>query len=199
MEELWVNGSGSWSETELQSKAKAVLPNPSADETRCFMALYTDKFICASIDKLDAALADVAWLLELRVFDRVRELWAHRSMLGEPFSWRIADDKALEEEAKKQQEPFFNNPESYRIESTQRLDIDNSKEHKPTGEPQYGGTLLRSTGRSVYELPINDENAIKLVSYIRYDDSGIANVVDYRLKAFCKLEVADDKKGGERQ
>ena len=196
-EELWIKKIDQTDEELMTDVISDYRRDGTAIGSQYFMALYTDKYICASIDKLDSALADVAWLLELRVFDRVRELWAHRSMLGEPFSWRIADDKKLEDEA--------NNPDSYRIESRQKLDID--KEHEPDetrdGMPQYGGLLVRSTGKSVYELPAivkaQSLDAMALVSYIRYDDNGIANVVDYRLKEFCILGEADNTKGGERR
>lgn len=197
--DLWISKSGFSEESCLSEVVSSYMRGNSVAEPCYFMALYTDKFICAKIDRLSDALADVEWLLELRVFDEERELWAHRSMLGQPFSWRVADDKVLEFETSKQQGPFFDEPESYRIESCQKLDIDDKDRHEAPGDPQYGGKLLRSTGRSVYELPINDENAIRLVSYIRYDDNGIANVVDYRLKEFCILGEADNTKGGERQ
>lgn len=204
MKDYWISGEGELCEADLKSMVTEYLKADTNESVPYIMMQYSDKFVCASIeklrklDKLNALLEDAAWLLELRVFDAERELWAHRSMLGEVFSWRIAADGVIEDNLKScEQRAFFKDAKNYMLETCQLLDKDDK--HLPEGEGEYGGKLLRSTGRGVYELPIGGEDAVQLVSYIRYDDNGMANVVDYRLKGFCKLGDTENAKGGEEQ
>lgn len=204
MSDLWVKSFGKWTNGEFKTGVVDYLKTEPNKEKRYILALYANRFVCASVQKLqeikklDDLLGDIEWLLEMRVFDEDQELWAHRTMLGQPFSWRVASDATLKEKAEQQTDDFLKKPENHRLEQKQLLDID--KKHPSDKEPIYGGKSLRSTGRGEYELPIEEgQDAVTLVSYIRYDEIGMAHVVDYRLKGFCKLDEAEEYKGGERQ
>lgn len=209
---------GICTETELYPLAK--------DMKGCnyCMALFTDHFMCTSWPFLDDKQTDVAQdnngtnfpinpkdisqLLELRIFGEKRELWVHRSMLNSCFNWRIADDEVLADAVKTEEKitegksiPYFNNPENYRMESIQMLDIDSTFDPSTNTAfaSKYGGRSLRTTGGGLYELPISaGENAIVLVSYIEYGDNGVANIADYRMKKFIKEGKFGIIKGGDK-
>lgn len=208
--DLWVKSFGEWTEDDVKTEGddktevENYLEKGLTKGKSYILALYANRFVCASVQKLqemkklDDLLKDVKWLLEMRVFDEDQELWAHRTMLGQPFSWRVASDATLKEKAEQQTDDFLKKPENHRLEQKQLLDID--KKHPSDKEPIYGGKSLRSTGRGEYELPIEEgQDAVTLVSYIRYDEIGMAHVVDYRLKGFGTLVEAKEHKGGEKQ
>ncbi len=175
----WIKDCGTATEDELRALAiEALQPGT------IFLALQTDAMLCGKAEAFSKATPDR--LLELRVFDETRELWAHRSATGREFAWRIADDAALEETlAAGGETGFFANPENYRMEITQYLDIDGTYKL-----PIESNRKLRTTGSGYYELPITDDDAaVRLVQYIRYDEPACAaRVVDFRIKGFCRGE-----------
>lgn len=185
MKDPWIRESGICEESEV-----SCITGKMAD-CSWLMALYADRFMC---EKLPESLPD-DWsrLLEIRIFGEQAELWLHRSALKAPFSWRIADDRYLAAAVADgdADAAFFRNPDNYRMESRQLLDIDGT--YRPSGEAQYGSRMLRTIGGGTYELPITDaENAVELVSYINYDQNGAAKVVDYRLKGFGTIEGGNE-------
>lgn len=178
--DYWVAESGICTENELAAAAAKV------PDCRYCMALYPDRFVCRKWSA-GSALEDCSSLLELRIFGDNRELWIHRSALGTAFSWRIADDCFLNEAVKEESPAFLQNPELYRMETKQLLDID--KTVAIDSPPLYGGRPLRTTVGGDYELPIEDEDAVILVSYLEFGDDGMANVSDFRLKGFGHMKV----------
>ena len=173
--EFWMEHAGTCDETTL---ADVVAPFRDASYTA--LAWFTDRFQGVRGDALDALTASADTLLELRVFRDERELWVHRSCIGDAFQWRIADDNILEENVNRLPEaPFFREKDSYRIRSFQMLDI---KEAKRT---ESGLCQILTTVGGRYALPMDERSRfIEVVSYLRYAPDGVANVADYRLAGF---------------
>lgn len=183
MMELWVKDSGLCCEACLLTRISAFLQDGDS-----VLAYYTDRFISAN---RAFKLPFPEKLLELRIFNEKRELWAHRSSLGEAFSWRIADDETLQKGAAKQEDPFLQRPENHYIDTTQTLDI-NQKTSADSKQPdEWGSRRLHTTVGGTYALPIREgDGCVKLRNYLRYDVDGVATFADYRLTGF-----APQKKG----
>lgn len=158
-----------WGE-ELPEKGLLALLDRVNPEDRA-LAFFVHCFRAVRADRLQQLLSEetVENLLELRLFSAERELWAHRSALGEHFSWRIASETGLTAS------DFF--------ETRQTLDIDTK--HAPEGEGLYGARPLRTTGGGEYALPIGeDDGCVVLVNYVAYDEDGCAFAADWRVKGF---------------
>ncbi len=162
----WIKASGECAESEVMDKVGSL----GFDH---FIAFCTDKLVAAEIGRLENVLESVSGVLELRLCSGTAELRFFRSMPGQRFTWRLADDTELDP--------------AYMIESRQKLDI-NTK-NTPKGEASFGGKLLRSIGGGVYELPVKDETAVVLVRYLGYNDDGMAYEADFRVKGFAQMEA----------
>ena len=153
---------GNWTETELCEKIRNY-------DYKYFIAFHTDRFLSGyvNVETLDR----IEWkkLLEIRLFSEKGELLARRTMVGgnHLFQWRIASEEGLADD-------------EYIIRY-QTLDIDSDYIEK--GE--FGNLKLMSTGGGRYELPI-DENmkSIKVISYVDYEEDGMAFIYDDRLAGF---------------
>ena len=179
----WIKDKGRCRETELLLKA-APLIRPTAKA----VLYHADKFTAGTAERV-SELLNPANLLELRIFDDVSEFWAHRSALGSDFAWRIADDAFLEETVSANTDPFLRDPGNYCIQTSQTLDIDTTYAGK--ADEATGSRMLRTTGGGLYALPVSEgDGCVLLRSYIRYDENGVAAIVDYRLAGF-----APQKKG----
>ncbi len=175
--DLWIKESGRLTEEELIGNMAAY----SACYT-FFTAFMTDGMLCGKAAELTTLQQFVSTLLEVRLFSREAELWLHRSMLGSSFMWRLADDQYLEEVCKNTGALFA----GYRFEILQMLDVDTK--HAPEGRPKLqGNRLLRTTGGGVYELPVGNEDAVRLVCYVGYSADGVAKITDFRLKEFAHM------------
>lgn len=139
-----------------------------------FIAYQVDCFIAGINEPENVSSIECNKLLEIRVFNSNEELLARRTMIGSDhiFQWRIADEKNL-------------NKDHY-LEKYQTLDIDFSY-----SRPGNNGNMkLLSTGGGSFELPISkDCNSIRIISYIGYDEDGMAYIYDNRLAGFGKKGV----------
>lgn len=178
--DVWVKDCGVCEASALREKAQAF-----AASVDYVIAYYPDRFLAAAAN-LFSSLPSFETLLELRLFSAERELWAHRSTLGKPFSWRIADDEVLPERCAEEEEPELRRPEMHYLDGSQTLDIDTTANF---GTDEYGSRRLRSTVGGAYALPIGEnDGCVKVRSYIRYDKNGVAAVTDYRLLGFGPQE-----------
>ena len=189
MKEIWIKKRGTASEAELPALITSFCK--VGEKTVC--CFYTDHFQSALITTsqdphLEALLMDAPLLLEMRLFDSVSELYLFRSAIGQPFSYRVADDRTLEENLQNEQDPFMRLTETHRMEQIQLLDLDSGYPlYKQGSVDPYGCLLLRSTGGGKYSLPLSGrEDSIIVVSYIDYDDNGIATIGDSRWAGFIK-------------
>ncbi len=135
------------------------------------IAFQTDRFLSGSSKSKEDLCDQIECekLLEIRLFSSSEELLAVRTMLNREFQWRIASEKGLQKD-------------EY-LEWYQTLDIDS----KYTENGEFGNLSLRSTGGGKYELPIGKEmDRIKVISYISYDEDGMAYIRDNRLAGFEK-------------
>lgn len=140
-------------------------------DNRClyFVAYQTDRFIAGRNTLEILRQIDSRRLLEIRLFSENQEVLARRTMIGEghKFQWRIASEEGL--------------AENEYVERYQTLDIDHTKINIGSN----GNLQLMTTGGGRYELPISQEqDSIRVISYINYDESGMAYIYDNRLAGF---------------
>ncbi len=174
----WISEYGTFAEAEMFRKCMELfdhLDNP------VYLLLMTDSVCCGRDHFSDVLNDSIGRLLEIRIFDTNRELWAHRSMLGQDFSWRTADDHFLKNTVA--------NPSDYKRVVIQKLDID-EKNTPSEAAARPGIRKLRATGGGIYELPVEkSENAVSLTEYISYDHiSNSAVFSDFRINGFASLE-----------
>ena len=202
---VWIAGRGSWQEKELVSHIKAFCSEGKRgiDPSYKLLGYFVHRFCAADgsaiIDYLNAPENSPKLLLEMRIFNENRELWIHRSRIGEnvPFFWREASDtdspvkpqgilKRLfgmgRNDDKRSIQRVISNPEKYRFETRQMLDING----KPGAADKYGCLSILSTVGGHFALPIAPEDRyIRIINYIQYDtESGMGNVADYRFAGF---------------
>lgn len=125
------------------------------DEDAIYIALYTDKAEIGQTILENLNRIDGNNLMELRIFNSKREFFAIRSMCTEDFKWRVTSDKNLKKE-------------DY-IVRHQFIDINK----------------VKSMGKSTFFQIDERVNSVKVISYIEYDEYGMAKVVDNRV---CQLE-----------
>ena len=172
----------------------------SADELFSLLGQYTNRFadgylLMSCTDRYvaerftDRSLSGInaEKLLELRLFDSRAELWLHRSCLADPFSYRLADDACLQSQIAGRTPAFFADLGNYRQEMTQKIDMNTAELPNVPAEP--GKRSFYTTGGGLCTLPIDRENAVRLVSYMDYDDAGRVHVCDFRVSGFVYVPV----------
>jgi len=148
-----------------------------ADEIKAgyMMALFTDKIELTSWPdgRMKLAAAEDR-LLEVRVFDRDREIKLFRSSIGSEFKKRLKDDR---EDTEKE---YF--------DETQYLDIDMNRSKASFAVDK----TVYTTGGGKYTLPIEGDIRdckVRIRYYLsRYEDSGQARVSDWRVVGWCEDE-----------
>lgn len=161
-----------------QCREEQLLETIFAEGYQYFAAFLTDRFVAGKADTLEQGLNELECdkILELRLFSEEKEALGRRTMIGENhlFQWRVASEDGLDEM-------------DYLVKY-QTLDIDAAK----IRSTENGGLQLMTTGGGCYSLPISpEEDRIKIISYIGYDESGMAYIYDNRLAGFVT-------KGGTR-
>lgn len=134
-----------------------------------FVAYQTDRFIAGRNTLEILRQIDSSRLLEIRLFSEEQEVLARRTMIGagHKFQWRIASEKGL--------------LENEYVVKYQTLDIDRTKINAGSN----GNLQLMTTGGGKYELPVSEtHDSIRVISYIDYDESGMAYIYDNRLAGF---------------
>lgn len=146
------------------------------DSFSYFVAYQTDKFISGRNTSAALSQIDSKKLLEIRLFSEIKEVLARRTMIGaeHKFQWREATEEGLLND-------------EY-VEKYQTLDIDSTK----TCLGLNGNLQLMTTGGGKYELPMDKNyDSIRVISYIGYDESGMAYIYDDRLAGFATLGGGD--------
>lgn len=141
-----------------------------------FLAFHTDGFVSGRNNETEIQTIQPERLLELRVFGEKGELLVQRNMIGarQKFQYRTANEEALNKGGN----------QDYLV-SYQTLDIDQKK----TKVINEGMRSLMTTGGGRYSLPINEtEYSIKIITYVDYDEDGMAFIYDHRLAGFVKVE-----------
>lgn len=145
-----------------------------------FLAFHTDGFVSGRNNEDEIETIQPERLLELRVFGEKGELLVRRNMIGarQKFQYRTANEEALNKDGN----------QDYLV-SYQALDIDQNK----TKVISEGMRSLMTTGGGRYSLPINEtENSIKIITYVDYDEDGMAFIYDHRLAGFVKVEEGEN-------
>jgi hypothetical protein len=183
MADRWIRSSGNCNEDGLSGEVMSLNIDTFGSRV-CFVAFLTDRFLAGEAETLnfeDVSIEtwiDTTKLLEIRIFGEKAEWLARRSIANKKvdFQWRLASEYGMVKDE-------F-------CERTQTLDIDESEEVQGQESAVYlpeGNRGLMTTGGGKYQLPIkNGENAIKVISYIEYDEDGMAYVYDNRLVGFCQ-------------
>jgi hypothetical protein len=200
--ELWIADSGSGTKSVNVTVEESVIRIyvEQVDETEksidlpqgdyICLSYYTDEFKAQRVRNTaeQALIKDIDKLLEIRIFNADREFLARRSNVGGGFSWRLTDDKSLDDKANGTK-PFY--------DSYQDLDINDDKLEE---DGQTGQVDLYTTVGGKYSLPsdiLYDEKSvnckaratkIKLRNYLKYDNIGMATVVDTRMCGFVEKQ-----------
>ena len=164
MTKAWIKESGSCGTTEMLNILVEKKPALSFGK---YIAMYTDRFESGKTDAIDNEIL-LNDLLEARFFTEKRELLITRGGIGEEFMWRYIDD---------QEKPS----DSYSTYITyQMIDIDGDNSYK--SDDGFFSILSSVKGR--YLLPIDNEKRIKIVTYVDYDENGMAFASDNRVCGF---------------
>lgn len=150
---------------------------------------FTDRFEAADAPCVAALWQSPQTLLELRLFGPRQEFWAHRTALGRPFVWRVADEDTLAQNAASQASAFLRDPAHHELVRCQYLDIDTTD--PLTRTPASNGCVqLRTTVGGRYRLPLQEgQTMAQTVVYLNYNDNGLAEAADWRLAGFTDKEA----------
>lgn len=172
----WIKKSAAVNKTEIKEFAVSELPDGT------YIAIYTDKVECGLViaKVLSPDITDTGHLLELRIFNDNAEFRAYRSIMGNEFKCRVADDEYFKSNLNGSgfDQLFYN-----RIyDEKHYLDIDKNK----TTEMKDGYTCFTTTGGGKYTLPVKaDKRRIKLRNYINYSpETGNLQIADQRAVEF---------------
>ena len=137
-----------------------------------FVAVLSDAVECKTYDQLGSLHFDK--LLELRIFDKTKELLVWRDYQGEPFTCRILDDSVSLDKLT----PFV---------ETHYLDQDTSI--GKTVENSDGATTFHAMGGGKYTLPVAaGTNGVRVCTYLKANpENGIEYPVDWRIIEFIKI------------
>ena len=154
----------------LDNELEEVIKNQDLSTCKYFVAYFTDGFLSGFVGEGLFEKIDVGKLLELRIFGEEKELLALRSAIGNnsAFAWRIACEEGMKEDTYLKRE--------------QTLDIDETRSAVVGDEME-----IMSTGGGSYRLPITpEEKKVVVISYVKYDSDGLAQVYDNRMAGFAK-------------
>ena len=170
MDRPWIKSFGKVSQEDVSEFIMKMFGGE--EEEVYFLAAHSDKYMSGRLKKVGLTEVDNQHLLEMRAFTGKKELLMNRTMLGRDFTYPLADDEMVDD--------------CYMLEHIQYLDINAQKSSYNTTTGQYE---IMSTVGGRYTMPINEEvDRIKIKSYILYDDSGMAKVVDNRVVGFLRRE-----------
>ncbi len=189
MKELWIEKSGLCSEDEIVGLLSA-----EAAPNSFYLAGLTDQYVSGYAKIEEFERLELWKLLDIRVFSEERELFATRSMLGQEFAYRIASDEALQKNYNERLKedlgvvPLPETPEANYLIRYQYIDINELMSQEEADE--QGSRPLMTTVGGSYRLPITKGiNMVKLMTYLTYDENGMAKITDNRLCGFVKEEV----------
>lgn len=158
---------------EICKKAEEVFEN--CQGSIYVMACFTDSFELDIYNKTlleDSGLlgSKKELLLDLRIFDKKRELRFVRGSIARDFQMVYLDDSDYQD--------------TDVMENEQLLDIDIARTEKERCFEQDG--MVKATGGGYYKLPFTGYQDIKVVikNYIAYDENGCAYVKAWRLAGF---------------
>ena len=130
------------------------------------LAFYTnEKISIESYEKFENRFDDdkINHLLELRFYNKSKELKIWRNSIIEEFTFRVLDE----------------NDERDSFIEKQFLDIDNKKTTKSNDF-----TKLTSTGGGQYTIDSSvdcNNGVLNIINYIKYTKEGLAKIVDFRI------------------
>ncbi len=164
MSKEWIKESGTCKENELETVIRRI---SKEIDTGLYVAMYTDRFESGKFT--DELRLEGKYALEIRIFNGDKELLLSRCSISEDFSWRfISEDKTLD-------------AESYYV----RYHVIDKNEPLSKDYLENGNLSITSTGGGHYSLPVTDgTKRIKIITYIDYDESGMAYAADNRVCGF---------------
>lgn len=175
----WVTQEGRIEERVLRNEIKNIVKNQKLSNAQ-IVAFYTDEIVIdlfwkngrevdlnREMEKNFLSQERLRLLLELRIFNETKELKIWRSVIGETFFFRIADDKKINEENQFKVENYL-----YIDEKVGKLEENNNF------------VVVQSTRGGRYKLPFHKiHNAkVKITHYIDYyEETGQASLEDWRI------------------
>ena len=169
MEYKWILSKGTCTDIEI---SQIIVNHMESDYL--YLAGCTDSYHSGKNDLSEFLEKKSNDLLELRVFNKDRELLFTRSMTGRNFQWRLTNDNKVDK--------------NEYMDTVQYIDINTEVSNNINPECSYAAgenVKLYTTVGGVYSLPIQPgDNAAEIRTYIAYDDDGMAYAADYRVKGF---------------
>jgi len=164
MSKEWIKESGTCQGSELGTVINRMVKEI---DNGLYIAMYTDRFESGKIK--DECRFEDKYALEIRIFNEDKEVLLSRSSISEDFIWRyISDDKNLSNE-------------SYYV----RYHVIDMNEPLSKDYLKNGNLSITSTGGGHYSLPITEgTKRIKMITYIDYDENGMAYAADNRVCGF---------------
>lgn len=171
----WVKERGQIGEAGILTEVRQRLST-----TALFLAYSTDSFLAGHATEEELCTLKPENLLELRVFSETWEVCYRRSYVGENFQWRLASEEDI--------------PKDSYLVQYQTLDINwNKTQAEGNFIDPNGNRVLYTTVGGKYRLPIGlEEDCTQVISYIAYDENGMAKIVDYRLCGFGQREQMEE-------
>lgn len=179
MKYIWIEEQGDITPEQLAEKLSGYCVGE-----RLFLAYFTDGFVSGHATREEIQKLPVETLLEIRIFCDEMEFLARRSSLGKAFVWRLASDRARSENFRKYQENGEGKVLPAKEEMTylisyQTLDI----------KERLGENRILSMVGGNYSLPLEGrENAAKIMTYLTYDERGMAAAADFRICGFAERD-----------
>ena len=164
MSKEWIKESGTCQGSDLDTIISSIIKEI---DNGLYIAMYTDRFESGKIT--DDCRFEDKYVLEIRIFNKDKEILLSRGSISEDFIWRyISNDKTLDDE-------------SYYA----RYHVIDMNEPLSKDYLDNGNLSIISTGGGRYSLPVTEgTKKIKIITYIDYDENGMAYAADNRVCGF---------------
>lgn len=177
MKYIWIEEQGTVSHDKLKEKLLE-----SCNENHLYLAYFTDGFTSGNACRDEIEKLPTDTLLEIRIFCDEMELLARRSNLDEDFRWRLASDQARTANFKMQK----NTEEGKWLPRKEEMTYLIQYQTLDIKERLQDNRILSMVG-GIYSLPLKEnESTAKVMTYLSYDERGMAAAVDFRICGFTE-------------
>ena len=176
MNYIWIEEQGCADAAQLSKKLLEL-----CGENHLYLAYFTDSFTSGNMSGIEMEKLSVDKLLEIRIFSDEMEFLARRSRLGTDFKWRLASDQARTEKFKELKNTEEGKSLPPKEEMTYLIQY-----HTLDIKKRLSENRILSTVGGIYNLPLKEnESKVKVMTYLSYEDIGMAAAVDFRICGFC--------------
>ena len=165
MNYIWIEEQGCADAAQLSKKLLEL-----CGENHLYLAYFTDSFTSGNMSGIEMEKLSVDKLLEIRIF-----------RLGTDFKWRLASDQARTEKFKELKNTEEGKSLPPKEEMTYLIQY-----HTLDIKKRLSENRILSTVGGIYNLPLKEnESKVKVMTYLSYDEIGMAAAVDFRICGFC--------------